>query len=41
MIIFIVGLGLIGASYAQGLKKAGHKIYSYNRTEKCFKTSDS
>ncbi len=33
MNIFIVGLGLIGASYAQGLKKAGHKIYATNRTE--------
>lgn len=37
MIIFIVGLGLIGASYAQGLKKAGHKIYAYNRTENVLK----
>jgi prephenate dehydrogenase len=33
MKIFIVGLGLIGASYAQGLKKAGHKIYATNRTQ--------
>lgn len=33
MKIFIVGLGLIGASYAQGLKKAGHMIYASNRTE--------
>lgn len=33
MKIFIVGLGLIGASYAQGLKKAGHSVYAYNRTE--------
>ncbi|BCR35478.1 prephenate dehydrogenase [Mariniplasma anaerobium] len=33
MKIFIVGLGLIGASYAQGLKKAGHEIYASNRTE--------
>lgn len=33
MKIFIVGLGLIGASYAQGLKKAGHKIYATNRTK--------
>lgn len=32
MKIFIVGLGLIGASYALGLKKAGHQIYAYNRT---------
>ena len=27
MNILIVGLGLIGGSYAMGLKKAGHKIY--------------
>ena len=33
MKIFIVGLGLIGASYAQGLKKAGHEIYASNRTK--------
>jgi prephenate dehydrogenase len=33
MKIFIVGLGLIGASYAQGLKKAGHEIYATNRTK--------
>lgn len=33
MKIFIVGLGLIGASYAEGLKKAGHSIYAYNRTK--------
>ena len=33
MKIFIVGLGLIGASYAEGLKKQGHQIYGYNRTE--------
>lgn len=33
MNIFIVGLGIIGASYAQGLKKAGHKIYAFNRTK--------
>lgn len=32
MKIFIVGLGLIGASYAQGLSKK-HTIYAYNRTE--------
>ena len=32
MKIFIVGLGLIGASYAQGLKIAGHKIYASNRS---------
>lgn len=31
MKIFIVGLGLIGASYAQGLSKK-HTIYAYNRT---------
>lgn len=33
MKIFNVGLGLIGASYAEGLKKQGHQIYGYNRTE--------
>ena len=33
MKIFIVGLGLIGASYAQGLKKAGHQIYAFNRSK--------
>ena len=33
MKIFIVGLGLIGASYAEGLKKKGHQIYGYNRTK--------
>jgi prephenate dehydrogenase len=37
MKIFIVGLGLIGASYAQGLKKAGHEIYATNRTESVVK----
>ncbi len=37
MKIFIVGLGLIGASYAEGLKKAGHKIYAYNRTKTTLK----
>lgn len=31
MKIFIVGLGLIGASYAEGLHQKGHKIYAYNR----------
>lgn len=31
MKIFIVGLGLIGASYAEGLHHRGHKIYAYNR----------
>lgn len=37
MNIFIVGLGLIGASYAEGLSKAGHKIYASNRTESVLK----
>ena len=32
MKIFIVGLGLIGASYAEGLSKK-HTIYAWNRTE--------
>jgi len=31
MKIFIVGLGLIGASYAEGLHHKGHKIFAYNR----------
>jgi prephenate dehydrogenase len=31
MKIFIVGLGLIGASYAEGLYYKGHKIFAYNR----------
>ncbi len=33
MKIFIVGLGLIGASYAEGLHLKGHEIYAYNRSE--------
>jgi prephenate dehydrogenase len=33
MKIFIVGLGLIGASYAEGLKKKGYHVYAYNRTQ--------
>ena len=33
MKIFIVGLGLIGASYAEGLKQKGHQIYAFNRTK--------
>ena len=33
MKVFIVGLGLIGASYAEGLKQAGHQVYAFNRTE--------
>ena len=37
MKIFIVGLGLIGASYAEGLSKKGHKIYAYNRTDSYLK----
>ncbi|MGE4320920.1 MAG: prephenate dehydrogenase [Acholeplasmataceae bacterium] len=38
MKIFIVGLGLIGASYAEGLKLKGHQIYAYNRsTDKVLK----
>ncbi len=31
MKIFIVGLGLIGASYAEGLHMAGHEIYGYDQ----------
>jgi len=33
MKIFIVGLGLIGASYAEGLHLKGHQIYAYNRSK--------
>ncbi len=33
MRIFIVGLGLIGASYAEGLHLKGHKIYAWNRSQ--------
>ena len=33
MKIFIVGLGLIGASYAEGLHHNGHTVYAYNRSE--------
>ena len=29
--ILIVGLGLIGGSYAKGLTKNGYKVYAYNR----------
>ena len=31
--ILIVGLGLIGGSYALGLTKAGKKVYGYNRNK--------
>ena len=31
MKIFIVGLGLIGASYAEGLKEKGHRVYGYDQ----------
>lgn len=33
MKIFMVGLGIIGASYAEGLHHSGHQIYAYNRSE--------
>ncbi|MDO9628529.1 MAG: prephenate dehydrogenase [Acholeplasmataceae bacterium] len=33
MKIFVVGLGLIGASYSEGLHKAGHHIYGYDINE--------
>ncbi|MCF7932233.1 MAG: prephenate dehydrogenase [Acholeplasmataceae bacterium] len=33
MIIVIAGLGLIGASYAEGLHAKGHTIYAWNRSE--------
>jgi prephenate dehydrogenase len=31
MKIFIVGLGLIGASYAEGLTQSGHTVYAYDQ----------
>ena len=31
--ILIVGLGLIGGSYAKGLTKKGFKVYAYNRSK--------
>lgn len=31
--VLIVGLGLIGGSYAKGLTKNGYEIYAYNRTK--------
>lgn len=31
--ILIVGLGLIGGSYAKGLTKKGYKVYAYNRNK--------
>lgn len=31
--ILIVGLGLIGGSYAKGLTKKGYKVYAYNRSQ--------
>jgi prephenate dehydrogenase len=34
MKIFVVGLGLIGASYAEGLHQAGHHVYGYDLIEK-------
>ena len=37
MNIFLVGLGLIGASYAQGLKKTEHKIFGYDQDETILK----
>lgn len=37
MKIFIVGLGLIGASYAEGLTRSGHTVYAYNRTRDILK----
>ncbi|MBU1143844.1 MAG: prephenate dehydrogenase [Firmicutes bacterium] len=33
MKIFVVGLGLIGASYAEGLHQAGHHVYGYDLNE--------
>jgi prephenate dehydrogenase len=34
MTIVIAGLGLIGASYAEGLHAKGHLVYAWNRSEK-------
>ena len=31
--ILIVGLGLIGGSYAKGLTKRGYNVYGYNRNK--------
>ena len=31
MKIFIVGLGLMGASYAEGLSKQGHSVHGYDQ----------
>ena len=31
--VLIVGLGLIGGSYAKGLTKNGYEVYAYNRTK--------
>ena len=31
--ILIVGLGLIGGSYAKGLTKKGYEVYAYNRNK--------
>lgn len=33
MKIFIVGLGLMGASYAEGLSKQGHSVHGYDQQE--------
>jgi len=33
MKIFIVGLGLMGASYAEGLTKKGHTVYGYDQNQ--------
>jgi prephenate dehydrogenase len=37
MKIMIIGLGLIGGSYAEGLKEKGHTIYGYDTDEKVLK----
>lgn len=36
MNVFIVGLGLIGASYAEGLIKKGYKVYGYDHNPDVF-----
>ena len=33
MKIFIIGLGLMGGSYAEGLNKVGHDVYGYDSNQ--------
>lgn len=39
MNVFIVGLGLIGASYAEGLIKKGYKVYGYDHNPEVFQSA--